>query len=243
MDLVSSSSDTPNAGVTSERAPMKSCCVMTRSAASLEIPAMVPAFVCLLKANDAALLHRPLISAPEKFLVRPASSTKSTSAASLPFSFIFLVWIDRICCRPFSSGRLISTCTSRRPGRRSASSIMSFLFVMPMSRILFSWSTPSSLLSSWFTTLSPTPVPPPAPEPRCLQTASSSSKMMTWSSLSSPFSLYSFSASANSFLMFSSDWPTNLFKTSGPLMTLGSLACSIFPIWRAIKVLPVPGGP
>ena len=42
---------------------------------------------------------------------------------------------------------------------------------------------------------------------------------------------------------FSSAWPTNLDSTSGPLTTLGSLPLSIFPIWRAMSVLPVPGGP
>jgi hypothetical protein len=43
--------------------------------------------------------------------------------------------------------------------------------------------------------------------------------------------------------MFSSLAPTNLFKISGPLTTLGSRALSIFPICLAIKVFPVPGGP
>lgn len=35
----------------------------------------------------------------------------------------------------------------------------------------------------------------------------------------------------------------HLFSISGPLTTLGSLPFSILPIWRAIRVLPVPGGP
>jgi len=51
------------------------------------------------------------------------------------------------------------------------------------------------------------------------------------------------SASANSFLMLASDSPTYLFRISGPLTTFGSLAFSILPIWRAIRVLPQPGGP
>lgn len=53
----------------------------------------------------------------------------------------------------------------------------------------------------------------------------------------------SFSASAKSFRIFSSDAPTYLFKISGPLTILGSRAFNIFPICLAIKVLPVPGGP
>ena len=48
--------------------------------------------------------------------------------------------------------------TSRRPGRRIASSIMSFLLVIPMMRMLFRLSTPSILDSSWLTILSETPV-------------------------------------------------------------------------------------
>ena len=40
--------------------------------------------------------------------------------------------------------------------------------------------------------------------------------------------------------MFSSLCPTYLFKISGPLTTFGSFPFSIFPICRAISVLPVP---
>lgn len=47
--------------------------------------------------------------------------------------------------------------TSRRPGLRRASSMSSFLFVIPIMRMLLSWSTPSILDKSWFTTVSPTP--------------------------------------------------------------------------------------
>jgi hypothetical protein len=53
----------------------------------------------------------------------------------------------------------------------------------------------------------------------------------------------SFSASSNNFRMFSSDAPTYLFRISGPLTILGSLAFNIFPICLAISVLPHPGGP
>mmetsp|Transcript_1609 Transcript_1609/g.6266 ORF Transcript_1609/g.6266 Transcript_1609/m.6266 type:complete len:373 (-) Transcript_1609:100-1218(-) len=133
-------------------------------------------------------------------------------------------------------------CTSRRPGRRIASSSMSFLLVMPMSRMLFRESTPSILVRSWFTIESWTPVPE-LTLPRCLHTASISSKMMMWRSESSPRAFCSASASAKSARMFSSDWPTYLLITSGPLTILGSFPLSILPICRAIRVLPVPGGP
>mmetsp|Transcript_27891 Transcript_27891/g.75160 ORF Transcript_27891/g.75160 Transcript_27891/m.75160 type:complete len:367 (-) Transcript_27891:152-1252(-) len=152
------------------------------------------------------------------------------------------VLILRIWARPPSSGRWISTCTSRRPGRSKASSIMSLRFVMPISRMLLSAFTPSILERSWLTTVSCTPVESPR-LPRCLQMASISSKMRMWRSDSSPRSACSFSASAKSLRMFSSDCPTNLESTSGPLTTFGSLPLSILPICRAMSVLPVPGGP
>ena len=55
--------------------------------------------------------------------------------------------------------------------RRIASSIMSLRFVMPMTRMLLSESTPSILLSNWLTILSETPVPSRT-LPRLLQIAS-----------------------------------------------------------------------
>lgn len=110
----------------------------------------------------------------------------------------------RIWKRPSSFGRLISICTSSRPGRISASSIMSLRFVMPgkpglcrwqwlagnhdflpMTKILLSCSTPSIFARSWFTTVSWTPVLP-ATEPRCLQMASISSNMMMCNPLFGP---------------------------------------------------------
>ena len=51
------------------------------------------------------------------------------------------------------------------------------------------------------------------------------------------------SAGANSLRIFSSDAPTYLLRTSGPFTISGSFAFNILPICRAIKVLPVPGGP
>ena len=111
-----------------------------------------------------------------------------------------------------------------------------------MTRMLFSGSTPSILDSSWLTTVSWTPEPPPT-EPLCLQMASISSNMMMWRPLLLPILFCSSSASSNNFLMLDSDSPTNLFRISGPLTTLGSLAESILPICLAVRVLPHPGGP
>ena len=97
--------------------------------------------------------------------------------------------------------------TSRRPGRKIASSIMSFLLVMPMMRMLFRLSTPSILDNSWFTILSDTPVESanrvklrmifffyiqlislPLVDPLLFMMASISSNMMMCSMLESPAS-------------------------------------------------------
>ena len=121
---------------------------------------------------------------------------------------------------------------------------MSLRLVIPISRMLSSASTPSILVSSWLTTVSCTPAPAPEPAlPRALQIASISSKMITCRSDSSPRASCSSSASLNRLRTFSSEAPTYLFRISGPLTTLGSRPLSILPIWRAISVLPVPGGP
>ena len=119
---------------------------------------------------------------------------------------------------------------------------MSLRFVIPMIRMLLRELTPSILDKSWLTTVSWTPVPSLF-EPRCLQMLSISSKMMMCRLESSPRSAISASASAKSARTFSSDWPTYLDSTSGPLTIFGSLPLSILPICRAINVLPVPGGP
>mmetsp|Transcript_3312 Transcript_3312/g.4576 ORF Transcript_3312/g.4576 Transcript_3312/m.4576 type:complete len:245 (+) Transcript_3312:1147-1881(+) len=159
-----------------------------------------------------------------------------------PLCFMSSVLMLRICMRPSLLGSVISMWISSRPGRRMASSIMSFRLVMPMMRMLFRLSTPSILDSSWFTMLSDTPVESRV-EPLDFMMASISSKMMMCSMLASPCSRCSFSASANSARIFSSDPPTYLSSTSGPLMIFGSLAFSTFPICLAMRVLPQPGGP
>mmetsp|Transcript_21627 Transcript_21627/g.69636 ORF Transcript_21627/g.69636 Transcript_21627/m.69636 type:complete len:289 (-) Transcript_21627:486-1352(-) len=166
----------------------------------------------------------------------------STSGARNPCLRMLLVWMLRICTRPTSSGSPISTCTSSRPGRSSAWSIRSRRLVMPMMSTLLSASTPSILDSSWFTIESCTPVPSWV-EPRALQMASISSKMMMCSSLASPFSACSFSASTNSSRIFSSEPPTYLSRMEGPFTILGSLALSALPSCLAMSVFPQPGGP
>mmetsp|Transcript_35534 Transcript_35534/g.98290 ORF Transcript_35534/g.98290 Transcript_35534/m.98290 type:complete len:317 (-) Transcript_35534:575-1525(-) len=175
--MVRSSCETPNAGFTSLSAKSKSAII---SSMSSSLPVFMPpdsAVTCLWKAKLDADLTRPSISAPEKFLVDAASVGSETSLPRQRASRIGIVWMLRICSRPCSSGSEISICTSSRPGRSRASSIMSFRLVMPMTRILLSELTPSILERSWLTTVSPTPVPS-RDEPRALHTESISSKMM-----------------------------------------------------------------
>mmetsp|Transcript_23273 Transcript_23273/g.59477 ORF Transcript_23273/g.59477 Transcript_23273/m.59477 type:complete len:408 (-) Transcript_23273:1022-2245(-) len=193
----------PNAGFTSSSARSKSAMVTLMLSSSSGLCRSLKS-TCLLSAYAVASLTRPSISAPLKFLVTSARCCRSTSREMNEFSLILDVWILRIWKRPASSGSPISICTSRRPGRSSASSSMSRLLVMPMSRMLLSASTPSILVSSWFTTVSCTP-DPSRTLPRCLHTASISSKMMMCRSDESPLALYSSSASANRLRMFSSD--------------------------------------
>mmetsp|Transcript_12501 Transcript_12501/g.24680 ORF Transcript_12501/g.24680 Transcript_12501/m.24680 type:complete len:425 (-) Transcript_12501:179-1453(-) len=157
-------------------------------------------------------------------------------------SRIALVWMLRICSLPASSGKPISTCTSSLPGLRTASSIMSLRLVMPMMSTLLMLSTPSILDSSWFTMESPTPLESEL-EPRDLQMASNSSKMMMCSMLLEPSVACSSSASLNKSRIFCSEPPTNLSRISGPLTILGSRAFNTCPICLAIRVFPHPGGP
>ena len=64
-------------------------------------------------AVDAAALTRPSISAPLKFFVAAAKSTKSTSDANLPLSRMRAVWIRSIWPRPFSSGNPAAAITTK----------------------------------------------------------------------------------------------------------------------------------
>mmetsp|Transcript_38166 Transcript_38166/g.73934 ORF Transcript_38166/g.73934 Transcript_38166/m.73934 type:complete len:222 (-) Transcript_38166:788-1453(-) len=221
---------------------MKSCILIKIfSGSSIFTPCLVY-WTHRFVAKVVASCTSPRSSAPEKFLESSASFRMSTSDAKARLNLNFFVWIVRICTRPFSSGSPISTCTSKRPGRSNASSIISFLFVIPIIKMLFSEFTPSILLRSWLTTVSWTPVPLFV-DPRFLQIASSSSRMMICSPESSPLSFISFSASPNKARMFFSDSPTYLDNISGPFTIFGSRARSIFPISRAMRVFPHPGGP
>mmetsp|Transcript_87443 Transcript_87443/g.247958 ORF Transcript_87443/g.247958 Transcript_87443/m.247958 type:complete len:352 (+) Transcript_87443:838-1893(+) len=241
MHISKSSLCWPNAGIISVSAFSKSSCTTETWPMSFDFE-MSDMFTLRFNANDVAQRMSPSSSAPEKFLVCVARAGMETSLSRYPFSLMFLVWMLRISTRPFSSGRLISTCISRRPGRSKASSMRSMRFVIPITRRLLRASTPSIFESSWFTMLSWTPVLS-RELPRDLQIESISSKITTCSWEFSPWSLYSFSASTKRLRMFSSAWPTYLFRISGPLTIFGSAAFRNLASCLAMSVFPVPGGP
>mmetsp|Transcript_16219 Transcript_16219/g.52478 ORF Transcript_16219/g.52478 Transcript_16219/m.52478 type:complete len:341 (+) Transcript_16219:539-1561(+) len=242
MQSCSISSGQPKAGCSSASARSKSGRVTSKFSAFA--PFLTFSTVTSRpKAHEVADRTSPSISAPEKFFVSAASSSSETSGERYLFSRIFAVCIERIWCRPCSSGSEISTCTSSRPGRSSAGSISSGRLVRPMTRMLSSCSTPSILASSWLTTESRMPDVSPEREPRSLVKASISSNTITCSAESSPASACSTSASAKSERMNCSESPTYLDIISGPLTILGSRAPSAVQISRASNVLPQPGGP
>ena len=153
----------------------------------------------------------------------------STSLAS----GFFLVWILRISILPSLSGGGTWSILSNLPGRSSASSMMSGLFVAPRTTTPFSSSSPSISVSSWLTTRSVTWL---SVSPDFLRgaMASISSKKMTHG------------AAARAFLKTSltpfSDSPTHFEMSSGPLMLMKFASLS-FATALAIRVFPVPGGP
>mmetsp|Transcript_10762 Transcript_10762/g.25066 ORF Transcript_10762/g.25066 Transcript_10762/m.25066 type:complete len:485 (+) Transcript_10762:141-1595(+) len=177
----------------------------------------------------------------------------------------------RIWTRAGSAGSPISSCSSRRPGRRSASSIASSRFVVPATKMLLSGESPSNLESSCESTSEPVTLAPDPVSVSCrrAERVSISSKMImcrcggfTKARLPSPppaepplnpacsawSSWYSFcsrSASAKSSRMFDSERPTYWLKSSGPATrrTRESEMPSSRPSVRAASVLPVPGGP
>mmetsp|Transcript_14221 Transcript_14221/g.40901 ORF Transcript_14221/g.40901 Transcript_14221/m.40901 type:complete len:324 (-) Transcript_14221:584-1555(-) len=240
--ISNSSACWPKAGLTSPSARSKSSFVTTMEPMSFAELAKFVTSIFRLMAKDVAERISPSSSAPEKFLVWAAIAGSDTEESRHFFSRIFFVWMFKICTRPASSGKLISTWTSKRPGLSKASSMRSILLVMPISKMLLSESTPSIFDNNWFTMLSWTPVLSDF-EPRDLQIESISSKMTTCSWEFSPCILYSFSASAKRFRMFSSACPTYLFRISGPFTILGSAAFKNFASCLAMSVFPVPGGP
>ena len=96
-------------------------------------------------------------SAPAAPLVASAMASKSTES-SISTSFACTL---RISTRPFKSGFSTIILLSKRPGRRSALSSTSGLFVAPSITSPFDESKPSISESSWLSVCSLSSLPPP----------------------------------------------------------------------------------
>mmetsp|Transcript_7835 Transcript_7835/g.25569 ORF Transcript_7835/g.25569 Transcript_7835/m.25569 type:complete len:306 (-) Transcript_7835:370-1287(-) len=164
--------------------------------------------------------------------------------------------------RAAAPGKFTRTLTSRRPGRNSAGSSNSGMFVVARTMRFPASSTPSMLARSCAVTESRTPVES-ARLPRLRQMASISSKITTLifgitfarlkpeaSSETAPAVLMTYLAHSafglsKSALTRSSATPTNLSSSSGPLTTetRSSSQPSAAATCLAKSVFPQPGGP
>mmetsp|Transcript_16692 Transcript_16692/g.51284 ORF Transcript_16692/g.51284 Transcript_16692/m.51284 type:complete len:200 (+) Transcript_16692:1537-2136(+) len=140
----------------------------------------------------------------------------------------------RMASRPVLSGRSTVTWRSKRPGRRSAGSRVSLRLVAATT------STPSELLKPsisvriWLRVCSRSSLPLLTPTPRRPPTASISSMNTTQGAF--------LRASAKRLRTREAPTPTNISTNSEP-ETLMNLASASPARERAMRVLPVPGGP
>mmetsp|Transcript_5745 Transcript_5745/g.18876 ORF Transcript_5745/g.18876 Transcript_5745/m.18876 type:complete len:252 (+) Transcript_5745:1209-1964(+) len=181
-------------------------------------------------ARMAASFMRFSKSAPVKPGVRRAILSKSTSLASvLPRECTL-----RMRMRPATSGRSTVTWRSKRPGRRSAESRTSGLFVAASTMTPVLPSKPSISVRSWLMVCSRSSLPPPIPEPRWRPTASISSMKMMQGAFALAFSNRSRTRDAPTPTKSSTNSDAAQEKKGTPASPATALA---------INVLPVPGGP
>mmetsp|Transcript_20664 Transcript_20664/g.41622 ORF Transcript_20664/g.41622 Transcript_20664/m.41622 type:complete len:203 (+) Transcript_20664:191-799(+) len=189
--------------------------------------------ICFRRARIAyipASVHTDLRSAPVQLGQRRARSSKRMSRSQ----FMLAEWILKISVRPSRSGTPNSTRRSMRPGRSSAGSSVSGLFVAMRTLTLPRASNPSS----WFTISSIvrcTSLSPPAP---------SSNRAPPIASTSSKKTMHAFLERAiwNSSRTIRAPSPT-YFCTSSLPITRMKHASVLFATARAESVFPVPGGP
>ena len=132
------------------------------------------------------------------------------------------------------SGISSTTLLSKRPGRRSATSKISGLFVAAIIIILVFTSKPSISTRIWFNVCSRSSLDPPIPAPLCLPTASSSSINTIHGELLFAFLKRSRTRDAPT--------PTNISTNSDPEILKNGTSAS--PATALAKsVFPVPGAP
>ncbi|PRL39404.1 hypothetical protein BV095_00485 [Haemophilus influenzae] len=140
----------------------------------------------------------------------------------------------KICSRPFTSGKLTTTCRSKRPGRVKAGSSTSGRLVAAITITPSLPLKPSISTNIWFKVCSRSSCPPPKPAPRWRPTASISSIKIKQGAF--------FLACSNISRTRDAPTPTNISTKSEPeIVKNGTFASPA--IARASKVLPVPGGP
>ncbi|CAB5018392.1 unannotated protein [freshwater metagenome] len=181
-------------------------------------------------ANSAASFTRLARSAPLMPGVPRATTLRSTSGPRR----LLLTWTLRISMRSSSSGRGTTTWRSKRPGRNSAGSRMSGRLVAAIMTMPSVASKPSISESIWLSVCSRSSWPPPTPAPRLRPMESiSSTKMMARPSLR---------ALSNRSRTRDAPTPTNISMKSEPVTDKKGTSASPATA-RAMRVLPVPGGP
>ena len=136
--------------------------------------------------------------------------------------------------RSFLSGKSIVTRLSKRPGRKSAGSSTSGLFVAAITITWSLGSKPSISTRIWLSVCSRSSLPPPIPAPRARPTASiSSTKIIDGAR---------FFACSKRSLTREAPTPTNISTNSEPEMEKNGTPASPATA-RARSVLPVPGLP
>mmetsp|Transcript_2893 Transcript_2893/g.6567 ORF Transcript_2893/g.6567 Transcript_2893/m.6567 type:complete len:265 (+) Transcript_2893:1021-1815(+) len=166
-------------------------------------------------------------SAPTKPWVFEATSSSLTSVAS----FMFLQWMRRISSLPLSSGTPMSNSRSKRPNRRRAASMEFGLFVAAMTTTWPRPLMPSISVNSWETTRFST-------SPLVLSRFGAIESISSMKMIAGEF----FSASSKALRRLLSASPAILDMISGPLMRKKKAPVSLATA-RAIRVLPLPGGP
>ena len=142
--------------------------------------------------------------------------------------------VFNISSRSLRSGRSIITRRSNRPGRSSAGSRTSGLFVAAMMITLSLGSKPSISTRIWLSVCSRSSLPPPTPVPRTRPTASISSiKMIAGAA---------FLAVRKRSRTRDAPTPTNISTNSDPEIEKNGTPASPATA-RASRVLPVPGPP
>ena len=168
-------------------------------------------------------------SEPTAPLVARAISSKFTVSSKCTF----FACTFNTSTRPFKSGLSTITRLSKRPGRSSAWSNTSGLFVAPKTRIALLLSKPSISAKSWFKVCSLSSLPPKWVSLRLPMASISSMKIIHGAC---------FFASSKRSLTREAPTPTNISTKSEPDNEKNGTFASPATAF-ASNVLPVPGGP